>query len=168
LSSKVCWKRLSLAKSCKCTSNAHLQQLMAFDIFWTFTISFTENQLNSVWLRKKSPSKAYRLPGPRDAMDSMDSIDSSKMLPASPAASPVSPPLPSGGSPGSPGPGGPDCWSREAFQSTYRLAYNHNHSEDLHAERAKLSSIFHLAQSRLSQWGLKCLKWRSPSGRKVF
>lgn len=81
-------------------------------------------------------------------MDSMDSIDSSKMLPASPAASPVSPPLP-GGSGGSHGPGGPgpaDCWSREAFQSTYRLAYNHNH-EDLHAERAKLSSIVHLAQS---------------------
>mmetsp|Transcript_1656 Transcript_1656/g.3828 ORF Transcript_1656/g.3828 Transcript_1656/m.3828 type:complete len:177 (-) Transcript_1656:350-880(-) len=70
-------------------------------------------------------------------MDSMDSIDSSKMLPASPAASPVSPPLPSGGSPG------PDCWSREAFQSTYRLAYNHNH-EDLHAERVRSSNAVRL------------------------
>lgn len=66
------------------------------------------------------------------------------MLPASPAASPVSPPLPSGGSPGSPGPGGPDCWSREAFQSTYRLAYNHNHSEDLHAERVRSSNAVRL------------------------
>lgn len=73
-------------------------------------------------------------------MDSMDSMDSSKIsLPASPAASPVSPcPLPSGS------PGNGDCWSREAYQSTYRLAYNHNHSEDLHAERVRSSNAVRL------------------------
>lgn len=70
-------------------------------------------------------------------MDSMDSMDSK--LPASPAASPVSP-LPSGTS----GCGAGDVWSREAFQSTYRLAYNHDHSPELHAERVRSSNAVRL------------------------
>ena len=63
-------------------------------------------------------------------MDSIDSLDAK--LPVSPAASPVSPVSPNIVRP-------QDPWSREAYQSTYRLAYNHDHSESLHAERARLN-----------------------------
>ena len=66
----------------------------------------------------------------RAAMDSMDSLDAK--LPVSPAASPVSPVSPNVVRP-------QDPWSREAYQSTYRLAYNHDHSESLHVERARLN-----------------------------
>eukprot|EP00438_Fugacium_kawagutii_P029887 Skav200704 [mRNA] locus=scaffold2650:24395:27227:- [translate_table: standard] len=63
-------------------------------------------------------------------MESMDSLEST--VPAVPAASPVSP------GPGVSATAG-DPWS-QAYQSTYRLAYNHNHSEDLHMERSVRSS----------------------------
>jgi len=67
-------------------------------------------------------------------MDSMDSLDAK--LPVSPA-SPVSP---------SPKVVRPkvDPWSREAYQSTYRLAYNHDHSGSLHAERVRSSNAMRL------------------------